>query len=152
MIKTSIKCIAVLFVAILSINTHAHGVSEENIKEGKILLQSGKKNLDDNQAIQIGKNVAIMINPYIDDFGDKKVINANGKFINQTDETQEVIYLITVYDAENKLVGASVSKFPVPAKMTTWIGDALIRGKEEDFKKVTSYRIYLCSFTKLEKE
>jgi len=128
--------------------------SEENNKEGSIVLQEyshgddiSKKNL-----ITIGEKVIFEINAYIDDFLGEPIINANAKITNTTANTMQVIYLIRFYDGAGNVVGATAMSSTLEPNKDVYYGSSLIRGKKEDFAKVTKYKIYACSYETLPKK
>jgi|GEM_PF-1897354 hypothetical protein len=133
-------------VATLCFSTHG---SEENIKEGKITLKDARKNSQNRQVIRVGEKVVFKVNAYIDDFIGDMIINANANLINLTNDSQELIYAITFYDADKNIVGAYAANCLLDPNESTYFGSALIDGKVEDFKRVVSYRLYTCSYKAL---
>lgn len=138
-----------LFVGMLCVAVYG---SEEFIKEGKLTLQRRSKDSEKEQVIQVGEKVIFKVNAYIDDFIGGMIINANAKLINLTDDTQRVHYVITFYDVNKNIVGAYAAKMTLDPKDDTSFGSALIDGELEDFKKVTSYRLYACSYKTVPKK
>jgi hypothetical protein len=120
--------------------------AEEFTKEGKIALKEEGKAPEKEQLIQAGEKVVFKVNAYIDDFMDRKIINANANLINLTDDTQRLLYVITFYDANKNIVGAYAANCTLDPKQNTSYGSAIIEGKLKDFKAVTSYRLYACSY------
>jgi hypothetical protein len=148
--RVSIRWIALLAMVTLCVN--AQGASEENVKEDKMVLKDGSKDSKNREVIQVGKKVVFKVHAYIDEFMGELIINANADLSNLTDETQRVIYVITFYDANKNIVGAYAAHCTLGPKEETQFGSALIEGKLEDFKKVTSYRLYACSYKTLPKK
>jgi len=140
--QLSIRWTAVLVVVMLCVTAHG---SEENTKEGKITLKDSKN----EQVLIVGDKVVFKVNAYIDDFLGDMIINANAKLINLTDDTQELVYAITFYDGAKNIVGSYAANCTLDPNEDTYFGSALIKGKVEDFKTVTSYRLYACSYKTL---
>ena len=138
--------IGIFLLSMLCINAHG---SEENIKEGKIVLKDARKDPKNTHVVQVGEKVVLKVNAYIDDFMKDAIINANAKLTNLTDGTQQVTYSITFYDDDENIVGAYATSWTLDANEATNFGGALIKGKLEDFKRVTSYRLYACSYETL---
>jgi hypothetical protein len=119
--------------------------SEENSKEGQISLKEVGKGAKE-PAIELGKNVKLGVNAHIANFVGKPIINANANIKNLTSVPQVVTYVITFYDAQKNIIGAYGTTCTVEPNKETGYGSALIHGKMEDFKKVTSYRLYACAY------
>ncbi len=134
--KAMVLALAMLFA-------QAALASEEFTKEGKITLQ--KYRIGDNvaarQIIKLGQQVTFEINAYIGEFFNEAIINANAKITNGTAATMEALYVITFYDAQNKIVGAHAMNWTLKPKEDMNYGSALIRGKDEDFRRVTHYKV-----------
>ncbi|MFA5008254.1 MAG: hypothetical protein WC546_03425 [Candidatus Omnitrophota bacterium] len=128
--------------------------SEENNKEGSIILQEYSHGDDINKKnlITLGEKVIFEINAYIDDFLGEPIINANARIINKTASTMQVIYLIKFYDSAGNIVGASAMASTLEPNKDVYYGSALVRGKKEDFAKVTKYKAYACSYETLPKK
>ena len=128
--------------------------SEEFTKEDKITLQKYTLGGDKSakQVIKLGNKVTFEINAYIGEFFDKPIINANAKITNTTAVPMQAIYVITFYDAQNQIVGAHATNWTVKPNDDVNYGSGLIRGKEEDFKRVTRYKVYTCAYETVPKE
>jgi hypothetical protein len=126
--------------------------SEECVKEGTIVLKDGSTDAKNRQVIQVGSQVVFKVSAYIDEFNGRKIINANAELGNLTEDTQNLVYSITFYDAAKNIVGAYATSITLDPKEDTQFGSALIEGKVEDFQKVTSYRLYACAYKTLPKK
>jgi len=128
----------------------AEGVlaSEELSKEGKITLQKYTFGGDSSAktVIKLGEKVTFEINAFIGEFFNKPIINANAKIKNTTSVPMHAIYVIRFYDAKNQVVGAHATDWTLKPNEDMNYGSALIRGKEEDFKRVTHYTVSTCSY------
>jgi hypothetical protein len=128
----------------------AEGVlaSEEFSKEGKVTLQKYTVGGDSSAktVIKLGEKVTFEINAYIGEFFKKPIIDANAKIRNTTAVPMHAIYVIRFYDAKNQVVGAHATSWTLKPNEDINYGSALIRGKEEDFKRVTHYSVYTCSY------
>ena len=128
--------------------------SEEFTKQDKITLQKYALGGDKSakQVITLGNKVTFEISAYIGEFFDKPIINANAVIKNTTAVPMQVIYVITFYDAQNQVVGAHATTWTVKPNDDVNYGSGLIRGKEEDFKRVTRYKVYTCAYETVPKE
>lgn len=126
--------------------------SEEYVKEGRIVLKDGSKDPKNRQVIQVGSQVVFKVSAYVDDFMGRQIINANSSLSNLTDDTRNLTYSITFFDANRSIVGAYATTMTLDPKEDTQFGSALIEGKTEDFQKVTSYRLYACSYKTVPKK
>ncbi|MEI7998916.1 MAG: hypothetical protein WCH62_05365 [Candidatus Omnitrophota bacterium] len=122
--------------------------AEEFKKEASISLS--RYNFGDDEAkknvMMIGEKVVFKINAYIEDFFNQPIINANAKIINLTDDPMQVLYVITFYDDQNNIIGAHAMNWTLKPKEDINYGSGLIKGKEEDFKRVVKYKVYVCSY------
>ena len=121
--------------------------SEEFTKEAPITLQ--KHVFNDHKeptVIKVGNKVTFEINAYIDDFFDKPIINANAKIRNTTPVHMRATYVITFYDATNQVVGTYATSSTVKPHDVVNFGSGLIHGKEEDFRRVTHYKLYTTAY------
>lgn len=140
-------CCGVLFV-------QATLGSEEFTKEDKITLQEYKLGSDKSakQVIKLGNKVTFEISAYIGEFFDKPIISANAKITNTTAVPMQAIYVITFYDAQNQIVGAHATCWTVKPNDDVNYGSGLIRGKVEDFKRVTRFKVYTCAYETVPKD
>ena len=122
--------------------------SEEMSAEEKITLQKYTLGAEGGTktVIKLGKKVTFEINAYIEEFLKKPIINANAKIKNTTPVYMDAIYVIRFYDAKNEVVGAHAANWTVEPNGDVNYGSALIHGKEEDFKRVTHYKVYTCAY------
>lgn len=138
------KLVCVFLALVLVQAVHA---SEEFTKEEKITLQKytfrdgGEKKL-----LKLGEKVTFEINAFLDDFFKKPIINANAKITNTTSVHMRAIYVIRFYDANNQVIGAHATSWTLKPNEDINYGSALIRGKEEDFRRVTHYKLYTCAY------
>ena len=119
------------------------GMAAEVItKEDKITLT---RNAQD-YVVEAGKEITMEIPLYIDDFFENTVIKANGRIKNTTDRNLRIIYVVSFYDRDSKLIGAASGNCHLAAKNGTHWGSAMIKGEEATFKKVTSYKLHAFTF------
>jgi hypothetical protein len=121
--------------------------SEEFTKEAKITLQ--KYTLGDGKekpVIRVGNKVTFEINAYIDDFFKKPIINTNATIKNTTSVHMRATYVITFYDAKNQVIGVHATGWTVKPHDDVHYGSGLIYGKEEDFRRVTHYKVYTSAY------
>ena len=129
--------------------------SEESTKKGEITLREydfGVSDKDDAQVITLGKIVEFRVNRYISDFLGTPRINANAKLINHSDEWMAVTYLIVFYDSKDQVVGSYATSLTLKPNADIHFGSALIKGKKEDFKRVSKYFLYTCSYKTVPKK
>ena len=123
-----------------------NGVSmDEHFEEGEIVLADVGYRTKKKVEIELGEQVLCKVSPRIADFFNEVILNANAKFINQTDQWRQFIYCITFYDSEKKVVAAYATSWTIKPRDDVNFSSALIHGKLEDFKRIASYRIYTCS-------
>jgi hypothetical protein len=137
-----------VFVSLIVCGLANAAAAEEAATEGKIQLQRYEFGGDASKkaVIKAGKQVTFEVNAYIDKFFDDVIINANAKIVNKTSMPQRAIYVITFYDAQGNVVGAHATTWRLDANKEVNYGSGLIKGKEADFKRVTRYKLYTCSF------
>lgn len=143
--------VALLCMFCLSISgAAAFGDVEE--KKGEIKLE--EFNFGDDQSkrkvIKAGKEVTFEVNANISEFFDAPIIDANALIVNKTDKTMQAMYLIVFMDKDGKTVGGHATSWTLEPKEEVNYGSAIIKGKIEDFKKVTQYRLYVTSFETVE--
>ena len=116
--------------------------SEVITKEDSITLTRSDK----DYVLKAGKEITMEIPLCIDDFFKDVVIKANGKLQNTTDKDLQVLYVVSFYDKDSKLIGAATGNCHLAPKKTTYWGSAMIKGDEAKFKKVTSYKLNVFTF------
>lgn len=130
-----------LLIIILSFSLSALA-SEVITKKGSITLTRDKE----ADIIRAGTEITMEIPLCISDFFDEAVIKANGKLKNTTDKHLQIIYVVSFYGEDFKLIGAATGNCNLsPNKETHW-GSAMLKGHEEDFKKVRSYKLEAYTF------
>jgi uncharacterized radical SAM superfamily Fe-S cluster-containing enzyme len=140
-------------VFLATVFVQAVHASEEFTKEEQITLQKytfrdgGEKKL-----IKLGEKVTFEINAYIGEFLKEPIINANAKITNTTSVHMNTIYVIRFYDANNRVIGAHAMDWTLKPNEDINYGSALIRGKEEDFRRVKYYKLYTCAYETLPKK
>ena len=83
------------------------------------------------------------MNAYLDEFFDDPIINANAKIVNKTDKTMEAMYMIVFMDKDGKTIGGHATTWTLEPNEEVNYGSGLVKGKVEDFKKVTQYRLFV---------
>jgi len=121
---------------------------QEMQKDGAITLSRYKFGDDESKKnlIVLGDKVVFKVNAYIEDFFKDTIINANAKIINMTDDPMQAIYFITFYDEQNNVVGAHATNWTLKPQGDINYGSALIKGKEEDFRRVKKYKLQICYY------
>ena len=116
--------------------------AEVTTKEDSITLTRDR---EDN-ILKAGTKVTMELPLYISDFFETVVIKANGKLKNTTNKDLQIIYVVSFYDKNDKLIGAATGNAHLaPNKETNW-GSAIVKGNEDNFKKVTSYKLNAYTF------
>ncbi len=144
------------FVLILFCLALALGVygSEEKIKEGNITLEtySFARGEGTRNTIQIGEKVIFYVDAYISEFFNEPIINANAKMVNTTNKPMRAIYDIRFYDDLGNIVGAHATSWDIKPNDEVNYGSGMIRVKEEDFERVTKYKLSVCSYETVAKD
>jgi hypothetical protein len=130
-----------LIIIIISFSLPAVA-SEVITKENSIILTRDK----DANIIKAGKEITMEMPLHIDDFFNDVVIKANGKLKNTTNKYLQIIYVISFYGEDSKLIGAATGNCNLPPDKEKYWGSAMLKGYEENFKKVTSYKLKAYTF------
>lgn len=148
LLSIAILAASIVFAPVMSF------ASEENTKEGAIKLQNYSFGDDINKknVIALGEKVNFSINAYLDEFFGETIINANATITNKTTGAMQAIYVIRFYDDAGNIIGAHATNWTLKPNESINYGSALIRGKNEDFAKITKYKVYACSYETLPKK
>lgn len=134
--RSLIWALVICFVSLSAV------ASEIINKEDSITLTRNDK----DYVLKAGKEITMEIPLYIGDFFKETVIKAMGKLKNTTDKDLRIIYVVSFYDKDAKLIGATTGNCHLaPQKIAYW-GNAVIKGSEEQFKKITSYKLHAFTF------
>jgi hypothetical protein len=136
--RSLIWALVICFVSLSAV------ASEIINKEDSITLTRDKK----DYVLKAGKEITMEIPLYIGDFFKETVIKATGKLKNTTDKDLKIIYVVSFYDKDAKLIGAATGNCHLAPQKSTYWGSrsAVIKGYEEQFKKVTSYKLHAFTF------
>ncbi len=128
-------------------NTAEHATSVDDItvvhKSGPITLKESSAFDDDVFKVELGEISKCTAKMYIDDFFDKRIINANIKVGNPTKKPLWVTYHVAFLDEDDNVVGAISQGSDVDPEGETHYGSCLIELPHEMFRKVTAYKIAL---------
>lgn len=138
-----------VFFALLLPGSIAPAAPQTDRKKGDTKLQEAGAFEDDKlQIIELtADGITLKAKLRIDDFFDKKIINANADVHNTGDKAKFFHYYIAFFDAEGGLLGcASQGSFGedgfAPGEKTQ-LGSCLIYLDPEDIKKVKTYQAVL---------
>lgn len=123
-------------VAIASSKVHV------NRAEGQIDLTTQRSGFDKESTVAtVGTIAEGSMRLFKDDFFDRMIVNGNASFKNTSDKKAHVVYYVSLFDKDKKLVASSKGSVTVEPGSSMQYGSALMDLPESVINTVSSYQI-----------
>ena len=129
-------------VVVLCVSIQALGET----KSGKCTLrEAGAFDDEKHVVVKVGEKVKGTCSFYIDEFFGKKIVNANIKIENTTDNAMFCEYHVAFFDKNGNLVGCAsqgtMGDDGLGAGKETLLGSCLITVPKDKLKRIASYKV-----------
>ena len=143
--RNFIVTVLIIFAAVCIIS---QAEAETYTASGEIALKQATSSFDKENVVTIslGEDIKLTCNMYIDDFFEKKIINAGAEIHNTSSDTMHCSYNVAFFDKDKNLVGcAAQNSFGdgLGPDEKTYLGSCLISLPHALFEKVKYYQIVL---------